>query len=158
MSAERSGDALRSHGPSRHAQGCSCIRCRGFQPGHEPSRRHGGYSLVSLQPRAAVIADELRRLVPARSDADEPAIRLLALQLAQVEGIHEWLAEHGFVDEGGQPRGILRHLGTVTNTAARLCDRLGLTPSGRAALGLDMARARGEALRAHLVENCGEPG
>ena len=32
------------------------------------------------------------------------------------------------------------HLGTITNTAARLCDRLGLTPTSRAALGLAVSQ------------------
>ena len=40
----------------------------------------------------------------------------------------------------------------MLNTAARLLDRLGCTPTSRAALGLDLTRARGEALRLHLAE------
>lgn len=127
-----------------------------FERGNGAAVRHGAFAVLRLAPRAEEIADEIRGLVPAGSDADEPAVRLLALALAQVEAATLYLAEHGIVDSRGKPQGILKHLGTMTNTAARLCDRLGLTPTSRAALGLDLTRARGEALRAHLAERYDE--
>jgi hypothetical protein len=51
------------------------------------------------------------------------------------------VAEHGIVDEAGTPQPILKHLGTMLNTAAGLCDRLALTPAGRAGLGLALGPA-----------------
>jgi hypothetical protein len=92
---------------------------------------HGAYALVKLEPRAAELADEIRELVPASHPADEITVRLLALALAQVEAATSWVAEHGLVDEHGNPRGVLRHLGTMMNTAARIADRLGMTPTWR---------------------------
>jgi hypothetical protein len=136
-----------------HGSDCGCTRCRGFEKGNDVALVHGARSVVALEPRANEIADEIRELVPAVSPSDEPSIRLLALALAQVEAATIWLAEEGIVDERGQPRGLLRHLGTMLNTAARIADRLGMTPTSRAQLGLDLTRARGEALRAHLAEN-----
>lgn len=159
-SGERAPVARQSGGPAKgasaHGPDCPCVRCTGFQKGHTLSRRHGAYSLVSLEPRALELAGEIRELVPARSDADEISIRLLALALAQVEGASTWLAEHGLVDEHGNARSLLRHLGTMMNTAARIADRLGMTPTSRAQLGLDLTRAKGEALRAHLDERYSE--
>jgi hypothetical protein len=140
-------------GASEHGAGCTCTRCAGFGKGNELAVVHGGYSVVKLEPRATEIADEIRALVPASSPSDEPSIRLLALALAQVEAATTWVAEHGIVDERGQPRGVLRHLGAMLNTAARIADRLGMTPTSRAQLGLDLTRAKGEALRAHVAEH-----
>jgi hypothetical protein len=122
---------VRSHGPD-----CGCTRCSGFQAGHDLSVKHGAFAALRLEPRARELADELRPLVPGSTASDEPSIRLAALALAQVEAATLYVAEQGLVDEHGNPRGILRHLGTMMNTAARLCDRLGLTPASRAALGL----------------------
>lgn len=123
-----------------------------FEPGNQVAVRHGAFSKLRLEPRAAELVDEIRDLVPARSDADDPTIGLLALTFAQVEAATLYVAEHGIVDERGEARSILRHLGTMINTAGRLCDRLGLTPTSRAQLGLDLTRARGEALDAYLAE------
>jgi hypothetical protein len=109
--------------------------------------------MIRLAPRAAELADDLRAIVPAVSDADEPTIRLLALVLARVEVANEWLADRGlFLDGGPEIQPVIRSLSTWENTAARLLDRLGCTPTSRAALGLDLARSRGELLRADLVD------
>jgi hypothetical protein len=110
------------------------------QPGNQLARTHGAHSKLTLAPRAEELADWIRDLVPSYRDADEPTVQLLALSLAQVEAAHTWIAENGLLDEHGQPRGILRHLGTMTNTAGRLADRLGMNPTARAGLGLDVAR------------------
>jgi Phage terminase, small subunit len=124
-----------------------------FEKGHALRLTHGAQSMIRLAPRAAELADDLRVVVPAVSDADEPTIRLLALVLARVEVANEWLAEHGiFKAWSDEVQPVLKVLSTWENTAARLCDRLGLTPTSRAALGLDLARSRGELLRADLVD------
>jgi hypothetical protein len=113
-----------------------------FQPGHELSTRHGAYSPRRLRDEADSIAAELRRIVPTGSEADEPSILLLALTLARIEAAHRWLAEqeHGLLRNAkGDPQPILRDLSTWERSAARLCDRLGLTPAWRAELGVDIA-------------------
>ena len=126
-----------------------------FERGNEAAVTHGATAVVKLAPRAAEIADEIRTLMPVRDQADEPSVRLLALTLAQVEAGYAYVAGVGLVDEDGNARPVLRHLGQMINTAARLCDRLGLSPLGRSELGLNVARAKGEALRAHLAERYG---
>jgi hypothetical protein len=136
----------REHGPA-----CPCTRCQGFEKGNGHALIHGARSVVALEPRAAEIADEVRGLVPASSPSDEPSIRLLALALAQVEAATVWLAENGIVDETGNARNLLKHLGTMMNTAARIAANVGMTPTSRAALGVDVARTHdvlGEYLRA----------
>jgi hypothetical protein len=111
--------------------------------GNGRALKHGAYSPAKLQPRVAELADRLAEIVPASSPSDEPSIRLLALQLARIDAAHDWLAEKGlFKTAKGEPQGILKQLSVWENSAARLLDRLGCTPSGRAALGLDIARAQ----------------
>jgi hypothetical protein len=110
--------------------------------------RHGSYAVVALQPRAAEIADELRPLVPAYSTSDEIAVSLLAMALARLERAEEALA-------GAAPGDAARlrqdALGWA-NAARRLLNDLGMTPSARAKLGLNLTRARGAALHEYLRE------
>jgi hypothetical protein len=120
--------------------------------------RHGATASLRLTPRAEELADGLRAIVPCCSEADEPSICLLAGVLARIEAANEYLAEQGLFlpGGGGELQPLLRVLTGWENTAARLCDRLGLTPTSRAALGLDLVRARGEALREHLQDTYGD--
>src|SRR5213076_1745216 len=81
--------------------------------------KHGGAALLRLAPRAEELADDLREIVPAISEADEPTIRLLALVLARIETANGWLAEHGlFRNRRGDPQPVLKALSTWENTAA----------------------------------------
>ena len=109
--------------------------------GNQLARTHGAFARFQLEPRARELAEDVRTLLPTGSASDEVAIRLLSLTLAQVEAATLWVAAHGIVDGSGTPQPILKHLGTMLNTAARLCDRLGLTPAGRAGLGLAIGPA-----------------
>lgn len=115
-----------------------------------PATRHGCYA-VDVPVRAREVADELRALLPASSPSDDPTVALVAMVLARIESANAWLDEHGLMDTKGTPRPILRVLSTWENTAARLLDRLGLTPTSRASLGLNIARAH-EAGIADLIE------
>jgi hypothetical protein len=62
--------------------------------------------MIRLAPRSAELADDLRAVVPAVSEADEPTIRLLALVLARVEAANEWLAERGIFVTGPASRSL----------------------------------------------------
>jgi len=106
------------------------------QPGNQLARKHGAFARFRLEPRALELAEDLRALLPSGSSIDDVAVRLLSLALAQVEAATLYVAAEGMVDSAGQPQPILKHLGTMLNTSARLCDRLGLTPAGRAQMGL----------------------
>jgi hypothetical protein len=121
------------------------------RPGNGLAVTHGGTAVLRLSRRSSEIADGLREIVPTYSEADEPTIRLLALVLARIETVNDWLSEHGvFRTSRGDPQPILRSLSTWENTASRLADRLGLTPTSRAALGLDLARAHEAGIEALL--------
>lgn len=124
---------------------------KGIQPpprppefGNSRAVTHGAKAELIIAPRAAELREHLRSIVPAASPADEPAIALLAMALARVERANEYLADCGLLDGDGMPRPVLKVLSTWENSAARLCDHLGLTPTSRARLGLDLAR--GEAV------------
>ena len=109
------------------------------KPGNQLANKHGAFARFQLEPRARDLADDVRVLMPHGSASDEIAIRLLSLSLAQVEAATLYVAAQGLVDEAGAPQPILKHLGTMLNTSARLCDRLGLTPASRAQIGLPLA-------------------
>lgn len=123
------------------------------QPGEMRALKHGAWSLALTSERSGELADYLASIVPADSTADEPAIVLLAQVLARIERANAWLEVHGDLDAKGNPRPVHRVLATWEAQARRLCADLGLTPTSRARLGLDVARARGAALRDHLDEH-----
>lgn len=155
-----SGEVERKHGP-----GCPCTRCVGFKPGHELTLRHGAYADVALGPRVDELSGELEQLVPAYSPSDAIAVRLLGLALARLERAEAAL-------EAAAPADMARlrtdALGWA-NSARRLLNDLGMTPTSRARLGLDLSRmaggglaqlaADGRALRvARLDDDDGEGG
>lgn len=131
-----------------------------FEAGNEAAVRHGAYSPAKLAPRAQAIERDLRAVVPTYSPSDEHTVRLLALVLARVEAANEWLFEHGiFRNAKGEPQPILKALSTWENSAARLYDRLGLTPTARAALGLQPPDRPVQDLDAYLAsKRSGEAG
>jgi hypothetical protein len=117
--------------------------------------RHGAYSTLRLAPRARELADEIRNVVPAFSPADEPMVRLLALTLARVEMATRALE---VIDERAEGNEVTVYLGDSAeslrrlredsrgwiNTARRIANDLGMTPTSRAKLGLDLARTETE--------------
>jgi hypothetical protein len=138
----------------RHGPDCDCQRCRGFGKGNDAALRHGGYSLVGISERAAEIANQVRPTLPAYSVADEPALLLLATTLARIERAN---AAVETVDENASPLGsylgaggdeptlapnlqrLREDLRAWIGLARRLTNDLGMTPTSRAKLGLDIA-------------------
>jgi hypothetical protein len=147
----------------RHGDDCQCVRCQGFAPGNELHRTHGAYaSTLRLGERVSELAVEIRDSVPVYSPADEVVVRLLAVTLARIERASVAIdrvddeAEGKEIDayagaRGEQLQRLRSDLRGWINSARRLANDLGLTPTSRAKLGLDIARGRGEALRAHLA-------
>jgi hypothetical protein len=129
------------------------------KPGNELAVKHGAFSARLLVERTERIAGELRRILPAGGDCDEPSVRLLAFALSRIEATHEWLdaQPHGlFRDAKGTPQPILDRLSTWERQAARLCDRLGLTSAGRLELGVDIAQIHELTRRRQLLDDGGE--
>jgi len=131
----------------KHGPGCDCTRCVGFEKGNSLPLRHGAYAVVALGPRVEELADLIRELVPAYSPSDEITIRLLCLALARLERSSDATGKVP-IEELGRLRENERGW---TNTARRLLNDLGMTPTSRAGLGLALVQAKGEALRAHLA-------
>ena len=128
---------------------------RPFQPGNQLAARHGAYARLQLAPRAKEIAESLHDVVPVVSSCDAATIDVLGLVLAQLERAGAALAivQAADVDRlvagddlGVDRRDDLRRLAADSrgwaNVALRYFDALGLTPTSRARLGLDIARAR----------------
>lgn len=117
-----------------------------FEEGNQAAVRHGAYATVALGPRVDELAELLRESVPAYSPSDEVAVRLLGLALARLEAA-------GTAIEGATPGDLARlradERGWV-NTARRLLGDLGMTPTSRARLGLDLTR--GTTLAAAMEE------
>jgi hypothetical protein len=114
--------------------------------GNKGPTSHGSYAVLQLAPRAEEIAAAVRGLGSHLTPADEPAVQLCALLLAQVERAARTLGEvDEAIERGGE--GVDAWLGRVerrgrlsqdargwAKEVRNLLDRLGLTPAGRAAL------------------------
>jgi hypothetical protein len=146
--------AKNPHGQSVHGPDCPCLRCKGFSEGNDIATRHGAYSSsLKLVPRAHELADEIRATLPGVfGPADEIAIGLLATALCRIElavaaieqiddkaatPLSPYLAESR--DALGRLRADLR--GWISQ-AMKIAAELGMTPSSRARLGLDVAMTR----------------
>jgi hypothetical protein len=152
-----------------HAEGCECVRCVGFTPGPNGTAlvnlRHGAYSLVEIQGRAAEVADGLREAMREEGTyrpAFEPALALCSVVLVRVERASAAVAAtDAALDEAGVSP-LAPYLGTERGRAMdRLrqdlrrwsaearshLSELGLTPSSMAKL----ARDSGQALRARAA-------
>jgi hypothetical protein len=141
-----------ARGASEHGPDCSCPRCRGFepgneygiatgtrlQPGNELSLRHGAYSQLKLGPRVDELVELVRPDVPMLRPADELSIRLLAVSIARLERALVALDE---AEPGSMPS-LESDARGWHNRATQLADKLGLNPTSRARLGVDVAQAR----------------
>lgn len=110
---------------NRHTTGCNCQRCAPLV--------HGAYE---AEPDTRDLAAAIHALLPADHPADVVAVELLAVALTRVRRAMDALSvsDHdGRLEDSlrlaKDARGWLAH-------AERLCERLGLTPTSRASLGL----------------------
>lgn len=128
------------------------------QPGNSRAVVHGArVSAVKLaaDPRTRELAEAIRETMPVYSVADEIAIELLSVVLrriersvAAVERVDQALGDNvlaAFASPSAPYLAALRHdLRGWVQQAARLADQLGMTPTSRARLGLDLVRSEGE--------------
>jgi hypothetical protein len=118
----------RSYGPSRHGADCSCTRCRGFQPGHTLSLRHGARSERHIRPLAGRYRRRLLRAVGIRARELDGIGRALldnwARAQAKVDLLDRYFAEHGLLDAEGAPVAATKIYFTALNTAQRALVRL----------------------------------
>jgi hypothetical protein len=133
-----------------------------FEKGNQLTRTHGGQSRQDpglVEARTREIVAVLSAVAPAR-DAngglpveDAGVVRLLADTLCRLDSVSAWLSEQGLFD-GGDVRPAVDIERRLRSQALDLSRELGLTPSSRAKLGLDLARTRSaaEQLNDHLKQ------
>ena len=139
-----------SDDPEKRARQLANLKPRPV-PAPYGARRHGGYSAVTaerLAPRTREIYDALALDAPLRDQsgelpaADAGIVTLLAQALCRLEDVTGYLTETGWLDQKtGEPRpAVLEIERRLQALAAGFMDRLGMTPTSRAKLGLDLTR------------------
>jgi hypothetical protein len=145
----------------RHGPGCECRRCAGlrgavdavpFAAGNTASVRHGAYSgRIGEDERTLAIADEVRRSASWITASDEPAVRLLAVTLCRTERAVAAIEEADklssnplspYLAKDTALKALRDDVRGWVRLAAQLASELGLTPTSRARLGLDVAQSR----------------
>ena len=128
-----------------------------FEPGNTVSVKHGARSVVQLRPRAEEIRAQLVEAAPVAEAADGAQFDIAAGLLAHAERALLILEGSQRLEieaiNAGAPMDVaerqnLARLSADTrgwlNSAMRALDRLGMNPTARARLGLDLASARRE--------------
>jgi hypothetical protein len=142
--------ARKLHGAAKVAHETKTTAAPPAPRGNQRSRKHGALARVSQAEHAAKVA-EIEELVagdaPVRGRGggiphhDRIEVSLLARCLVQMERAETYCAIHGFIDEKtGAVKPAAEHLARLRKEAARHLDALGMNPTARARLGLDLAR------------------
>lgn len=101
---------------------------------------------VNMPPEAEALQEVIRAAIPVRGSdgqahpADEPYIANAARFWAKVNRANDWLDEHSWFGEDGELRPVVAELRKHEDQLTRYLDQLGMTPTSRARLGLDLAR------------------
>lgn len=118
--------------------------------GNRRAVTHGAHAEVlpaRLSAKAQAIAAELAVEAPVRGPDgglpvyDREAVRQLARCLVRLDDVGAYLDQHGVLDRRGKERSAARAERRLRGEAARWLAALGMTPTARARLGLDLARA-----------------
>lgn len=123
-----------------------------LEEGHTLTLRHGAYSVVQLEKRAAELRPALEADLPpaVREGGFGASIDLAALALARAEAAAQGLAAMDPNDERVEL--LDRRLGRWLKAATQALEQLGATPRARAALGLDLAAAERDRAHAEMLE------
>ena len=109
------------------------------------STKHGRYAkkMVLMTPkihrRKRQIIDLLEGHKFPFGEIDMIAVELLARNLTKIDMVDTYLAEHGLWDEKGVPRAILSYYHNASTLAVNLCDKLGMTPTSRVKMGMQLS-------------------
>ena len=138
--------AKRSHGPE-----CPCPRCAGFAPGHRYALDHGSYSNVEIVGDVRELVEALYPLLPAPHEADVVLVEALATALVRKRRAEAELDRADRAGNLAEKESLSRDMRGWVGVVMRACERLGLSPTSRAELGLahaQTARTEAEALLA----------
>jgi phage terminase small subunit len=69
-------------------------------------------------------------------------VRLLAITLVRLESCAAYTSQHGQFFKSGRPRPSVEVEDKLISRASTLADKLGMTPTSRAKLGLDLAHTQ----------------
>lgn len=157
--------------PSVHDAECECVRCTGFQPGHQLGVTHGAKAIVSIKGRSAEVAAGLTELMQAEGiyrASFEPTVAACATVLVRleraslaIEAVDETLDEKGASPLApyltGQERsaalGALRDdLRRWSATARAFLNDLGLSPAALGRIQRDTGIGRATRAQAALRE------
>lgn len=121
-----------------------------FEPGASPQLRHGlrtrNPSVDVMDPVLDVVLEELEARVPIRDEHGDVVVWLrelawsAAIKKLQVVRCARFIAQHGDVDEKGRRRPENDALTKAAESYERSLDRLAMTVTSRARVGLDVAR------------------
>lgn len=119
-------------------------------PGNQRARKHGGYAQVAearLDDKAREVYVALAADAPVRDAAgelpaaDAVAVRLLAECLCRLDDVAANVRQFGIFDQdSGEVRPVVELERRLRGEARDHAADLGMTPAGRAKLGLDLAR------------------
>jgi hypothetical protein len=157
MSGPASG--IPAKGATKHGPDCSCTRCLAFQPGNSLSLRHGAYaSPVRLSDEVSELAADLVPLVPAYRESDGPLVSLLALALRRITRAEPVIAAAEEQGDGDAATRLREEQRRWAGSAARMLESLGMSPTARAKLGLDVAMTQRALTVAELHAQAGTEG
>ncbi len=100
-----------------------------------------------LDAKLQAVYDALAAAAPVRGadgdvyPADRFAVLMLAKVLCRLEAASAYLDKRGAWDARGRVRSVARHELRLMGKAEKLMAQLGMTPTARAKLGLDIARS-----------------
>lgn len=115
---------------------------------------HGAYAQLNaerVEQREAAIFEAFAADAPLRADGELPShdgaiVALLAQAMLRLEDVAANIRDFGFFEQRGKRKGQLRPAVDVEarlrREAAGYLDALGMTPKARAALGVDLVKAR----------------
>lgn len=142
-----------SSDPERRARQLANLRPAPPAPpaGNVRALTHGGTArkatLIRAGSWAQRILAELEAEAPLRDNAgglpvhDRQVVELLASALARLEAVTAWLETRPAVNEKGEPWPAEDVAHRLRRETASYLDALGMTPTARARLGLDLARS-----------------
>src|ERR1700722_4020261 len=114
-----------------------------------PATKHSAHAEIlpaRVSEKARAVAAEIAVAAPVRaSDGglpvhDQEIVKMLATVLCRLDSLGEWLDKNGTLDRRGKPRSAANWERRLQSQALRFMKELGLTPSSRAKLGLNLAK------------------
>lgn len=123
-------------------------RGRGAPKGNKNNLKHGARAeppALQLNATTQAIYDTLAEAAPVRESgelprADHYAVVLLARTLCRLQSLGTWLDKHGMWDRRGHLRSAARWEDKLMARAESQMASLGMTPTSRAKLGVDLKR------------------